>query len=167
MSEPRSRVMDDDIISQVPHVLAAIQSDTDAIGFQLASERKTGSLLRALAASKPRGRFLELGTGTGVGTAWLLAGMDRHSRLVSVETDPEVQRVAKRNLSHDTRVTFHLGDGPPFRRYLIADAETSVGRSALHKTYRSIQQARHPGIRLHTSTARLRVGRANTVFDEQ
>jgi hypothetical protein len=53
MSEPTSRMMDDDSISHVPHALAAIQSDTAAIGFQLASEPKTGSLLRALAASKP------------------------------------------------------------------------------------------------------------------
>jgi predicted O-methyltransferase YrrM len=94
MSEPTSRIMDDGSISHVPHALAAIQSDTPAIGFQLASEPTTGSLLRALAASKPGGRFLELGTGTGVGTAWLLAGMDRHSRLVSVDTDPEVQNIA-------------------------------------------------------------------------
>jgi predicted O-methyltransferase YrrM len=98
MSQPKSDAMDDDRINHVPHVLAAIQTDTDEIGFQLASERKTGSLLRALAASKPGGRFLELGTGTGVGTAWLLAGMDQHSRLVSVDIDPKVQGVAKRNL---------------------------------------------------------------------
>jgi predicted O-methyltransferase YrrM len=108
------RIMDDDRISHVPHVLAAIQTDTDELGFRLASEPKTGSLLRVLAASKPGGRFLELGTGTGVGTAWLLAGMDRHSRLVSVDTDPKVQTVAKRNLSQDTRVTFHLEDGAAF-----------------------------------------------------
>jgi len=114
MSEPKPSGLDDDRISHVPHVLAAIQSDTDEIGFQLASERKIGSLLRALAASKPGGRFLELGTGTGVGTAWLLAGMDRDSRLVSVDTDHDVQNVAKRNLSHDTRVIFHLGDGATF-----------------------------------------------------
>ena len=91
MSEPKFGFMDDDSISDVPEVLAAIHVDTDALGFQLASEPKTGSLLRALAASKPGGRFLELGTGTGVGTAWLLAGMDRHSRLVSVDTDAKVQ----------------------------------------------------------------------------
>ena len=56
MSEPTSRIMDDDSIRHVPTVLAAIQSDTAAIGFQLASEPKTGSLLRALAASNPIGR---------------------------------------------------------------------------------------------------------------
>ena len=114
MSEPKSHIMDDDSISHVPHGLAAIQSDTDEIGFRLASERKTGSLLRALAASKPGGRFLELGTGTGVGTAWLLAGMDHNSRLVSVDMDPNVQDVAKRHLGKDTRVTFHLGDAAAF-----------------------------------------------------
>ena len=111
MSELQFRLMDDDSISHVPPVLAAIESDTDQIGFRLASERRTGSLLRALAASKPGGRFLELGTGTGVGTAWLLAGMDQHARLVSVDSDSDVQNVAKRNLGHDSRVTFHLGDG--------------------------------------------------------
>jgi predicted O-methyltransferase YrrM len=113
-SEEQGVFMNDDNITDAPRVLPAIQSDTDGIGFQLASEPKTGSLLRALAASKPRGRFLELGTGTGVGTAWLLAGMDRDSRLVSIDTDPKVQNVAKRNLGHDSRVTFHLGDAAAF-----------------------------------------------------
>ena len=106
--------MDDVSINDVPSALEAIQSDTEQIGFALASESKTGSLLRTLAASKPGGRFLELGTGTGVGTAWLLAGMDAASRLVSVDTDPTVQAVAKRHLGHDPRVTFHVGDGAAF-----------------------------------------------------
>jgi predicted O-methyltransferase YrrM len=101
--------MDD--VSKTPAALRAIQAETERIGFALASEPKTGSLLRTLAASKPSGRFLELGTGTGVGTAWLLAGMDAASRLVSVDTDPAVQEVAKRHLGHDPRVSFHLGDG--------------------------------------------------------
>lgn len=106
--------MDDNSINSIPAAVTAIQSDTDRIGFKLASEPKTGSLLRVLAASKPGGSFLELGTGTGVGTAWLLAGMDRRSRLLSVDTDSNVQNVAKQNLGQDARVTFHLGDGAAF-----------------------------------------------------
>ena len=54
----------------------------------MASEPKTGALLAALAASKPGGRLLELGTGTGLGTAWLLSGMDADSHLDTVDTDP-------------------------------------------------------------------------------
>ena len=40
-------------------------SETHALGFNMASEPKVGALLAALAASKPGGRFLELGTGNG------------------------------------------------------------------------------------------------------
>ena len=80
----------------------------------MASEPRTGSLLRTLAASKPGGRFLELGTGTGIGTAWLLAGMDSGSCLDSVDTDGTAQEIARHHLGHDTRVTFHIADGAVF-----------------------------------------------------
>jgi SAM-dependent methyltransferase len=106
--------MDDQDITQIPGLLDPILRDTEAIGFTLASEPKTGSLLRTLAASKPGRRFLELGTGTGVGTTWLLAGMDAGSRLISVDSDAKVLEVARRHLGHDARVTFHLADGAAF-----------------------------------------------------
>ena len=106
--------MNDREIPDRPPALDAILRDTGAAGFTMASEPQTGSLLRALAASKPGGRFLELGTGTGVGTAWLLAGMDAHSQLDSVDTDPHVVEIPRRHLGHDARVTFHLADGAAF-----------------------------------------------------
>ncbi|WP_223295389.1 O-methyltransferase [Granulicella mallensis] len=70
-----------------------------------------GTLLRTLAASKPAGRFLELGTGTGIATAWLLAGMDAASTLVSVDTDATVQAVAQAVLGNDPRLKLLLSDG--------------------------------------------------------
>ena len=106
--------MHDCEILPLPRALEAIRADTARIGFTLASEPKTGALLRALAASKPGGRLLELGTGTGVGTAWLLDGMDADSRLISVDSDPLAQAVAARHLGDDPRVTFHAGDGGAF-----------------------------------------------------
>src|SRR2546422_7006478 len=102
--------MDDHEIRQVPAVVDAIRRDTRQLGFTMASEPQTGSLLRTLAASKPSGRFLELGTGTGVGTAWLLAGMDERSRLDSVGNDARGVEVARRHLGPDPRVTVHLPD---------------------------------------------------------
>lgn len=102
--------MNDDAVANVPQVLDAIANDTRALGFAMASEPRTGALLRTLAASKPRGRILELGTGTGYGTAWLLAGMDRHSSLVSIDSDSRVSAVAQRHLGRDPRVTFLQAD---------------------------------------------------------
>ena len=95
-------------------MLGAIRADTERLGFTMASEPQTDSLLRTLAASKVGGRFLELGTGTGVGTAWLLAGMDQESRLDSVENDAKVLEIARCHLGHDPRVTFHLTDAALF-----------------------------------------------------
>jgi predicted O-methyltransferase YrrM len=126
--------MNDHEITRIPAALDAILRDTEAVGFTLASEPKTGALLRALAASKPGGRFLELGTGTGVGTAWLLAGMDAGSRLTSVDSDPKVLGIARRHLGRDPRVAFHLADGAAFlersarERFDLIYADTWPGK---------------------------------------
>ncbi|MFF7985967.1 O-methyltransferase [Streptomyces sp. NPDC007901] len=61
----------------------------------MSSEDRTGSFLAALSAARPAGRILELGTGAGEGTAWLLSGMDPASRLTTVELDPGIQAVAR------------------------------------------------------------------------
>jgi predicted O-methyltransferase YrrM len=97
-----------------PAVVSAIQQDTTAAGFPMASEPLTGSLLRTLAATKPAGAFLELGTGTGLSTAWILAGMDQNSRLTTMDNDEAVLALAKRHLGHDSRVSFYIGDGAAF-----------------------------------------------------
>ena len=108
--------MNDSEFLRAPASVADILADSEAIGFTMASEPKVGALLAVLAASKPGGRFLELGTGTGHGTAWLLAGMDATSTLETVDSDPTVVTVAQRRLGSDSRVTFHVMDGAEYLR---------------------------------------------------
>jgi predicted O-methyltransferase YrrM len=122
MLEVTQTTLDDHEIIRKPNALHAILAETDALKFGMASEPRVGALLATLAASKPGGRFLELGTGTGHGTAWLLSGMDRTSSLESVETDPTVVAVAQRHLGSDTRVTFHVMDGAEFIRRAAREA---------------------------------------------
>jgi predicted O-methyltransferase YrrM len=78
-------------------------------------------MLRALAASKPGGRVLELGTGTGLSAAWLLAGMDAAATLDTIDVDPAVAAVARRHLGRDPRVQFHVGDAIEFLRARAAE----------------------------------------------
>jgi predicted O-methyltransferase YrrM len=106
--------MDDSAFLRTPDAIPAILADTAALGFTMASEPKVGALLALLAASKPGGRCLELGTGTGHGTAWLLSGMDAGSTLDTVDTDPDTVAIARRHLGSDPRVTFHVIDGGEF-----------------------------------------------------
>jgi predicted O-methyltransferase YrrM len=96
---------------KLPSRLPQLMSETAHINFTMASDLLTGCLLRTLAATKPAGAFLELGTGTGIATAWLLDGMDERSHLISVEIDEVVLKVAKEFLGDDPRAGFFQADG--------------------------------------------------------
>lgn len=106
--------MEDAQFKRRPKAASDILAETAAMGFGMASEPKVGAFLAALAASKPGGRVLELGTGTGHGTAWLLAGMDAGATLDTVDNDAAVVAVARRHLGGDRRVAFHVIDGAAF-----------------------------------------------------
>ena len=106
--------MDENWNIHFPKQLSKILRETEAAGFRMASDERTGSLLRTLAGSKPKGALLELGTGTGVGTSWLLSGMDASSTLDTVDNDKAVVDIARRYLGHDSRVCFHVADGATF-----------------------------------------------------
>ncbi len=105
-----------------PAALAEILRESERVGFASGSDELTGRLLRSLAASKPAGRLLELGTGAGAATAWILDGMDQSARLESVDVDDKVQSIARCVLSGDSRCGFLLRDAASF----LADAPRGV-----------------------------------------
>ncbi len=106
--------MNDLLYIHEPPVLAEILEQSRNLDFTMASEPKTGALLCVLAASKPAARLLELGTGTGVGTAWLLSGMDAASTLISVDTNFSFQSIAQGILGNDPRLSLVLEDAVDF-----------------------------------------------------
>jgi predicted O-methyltransferase YrrM len=120
-SHPAGIRMNDAVLARTPPALPAIEAESARLGFAMASEPKTGALLAALAATRPGGRLLEIGTGTGVGTAWLLSGMDASARLDTVDTDRAVVAVAQRYLGSDPRVAFRLEDGAAFLAHAEPD----------------------------------------------
>lgn len=103
-----------DSITRRPPRYERILARSEALQFSMNSDVLTGSLLRALARTKPDGSFLELGTGCGLGTCWLVDGMSSGSRLISLDTDPRAQAIAKEELEPDDRLTLLLNDGGTF-----------------------------------------------------
>jgi predicted O-methyltransferase YrrM len=97
-----------------PAALAAIERESRDLGFANASEARTGALLRVLATAKPGGWFLELGTGTGLATSWLLDGMDRESRLITIESERHLAEVADRHLGTEPRLEIRIEDALDF-----------------------------------------------------
>ena len=59
----------------------------------------TGGVLRLLAATVGARTAVELGTGAGVSTLWLLRGLAADGVLTSVDSDGEHQRLAKASLN--------------------------------------------------------------------
>ncbi len=114
---------------------------TAELQFPMASEPMVGALLRALAASKPAGRMLELGTGTGIATAWLLDGMDAHSTLTSVDIDSTVQDVADECLGADLRLTLVNADGVDYLRSQNPDTFDLVFADAMSGKYDGLEHA--------------------------
>ena len=133
--------MDDLSYIREPAALRGILERTQALNFGMASEPRTGALLRALTASKPSARLLELGTGTGIATAWLLSGMDTASTLTSVDSDAQVQAVAREILGADPRLTLINEDGAAFIRRQPEGTFDLVFADAMPGKYEALEDA--------------------------
>lgn len=95
----------------LPRDYLSIKEFTELSGFTMASDILTGSLLRTLAVSKPESKFLELGTGTGLSTSFILDGMDKNSTLISLDDNGDYLSIARRYLGYDKRLTLETIDG--------------------------------------------------------
>jgi predicted O-methyltransferase YrrM len=103
--------MTEEIHQPFPEAYDEIDKATKLSGFTMASDVLTCSLLRTLAGSKPGGKFLELGTGTGLSTSWILDGMDEASTLTSIDNDPHFLEIAQSFLGNDKRLELIHTDG--------------------------------------------------------
>ena len=109
----------------VPDLVKETKQLADAMGFpqrpegnrvgsQAASPSccidEVGSLLRILASSIVGGRIGEIGTGAGVGTAWLASGLRGGTTLVSIEIDEKLGRAVSDHFKTNPGVEIVTGD---------------------------------------------------------
>jgi len=106
--------MNDEKMIGLPPKYAEVLGASKSMGFTMCSDVLTGNLLRTLAASKPQGRLLEIGTGTGLSATWILDGMDSQSTLLSVDNNADLVAVAEKFLGSDSRLTIRVQDGAEF-----------------------------------------------------
>jgi demethylmenaquinone methyltransferase/2-methoxy-6-polyprenyl-1,4-benzoquinol methylase len=93
-------------------LISAAHDRAEAAGFTISSEPPVGALLAVLSAAvPPGGRILEIGTGAGVGLAWLVEGLRGRTdvEVHSVERDPRLGRLAAA-AEWPENVTLHDGD---------------------------------------------------------
>jgi predicted O-methyltransferase YrrM len=103
--------MNDSPIPDKPKIHSALEAKSREIGFTMASDLYTGSLLKTLVTSKPQSNLLELGTGTGLSLSWMIDGMDENSTLTTVDNDPKLSEMARHFFGEDKRVHIVCADG--------------------------------------------------------
>jgi demethylmenaquinone methyltransferase/2-methoxy-6-polyprenyl-1,4-benzoquinol methylase len=99
--------------AELPELVVEAYVRSEASGFRYSCETEVGRLLAALAAAvPPEGRILELGTGVGVGLAWLLHGLGNRTdvEVVTVELDDDIQEIAT-STPWPPFIRFERGDG--------------------------------------------------------
>lgn len=111
--------MTEEIKQQIPRFYDNIAKETKECGFTMASDILTCSLLRTLATSKPNGKFLELGTGTGLSTSWILDGMDSNSSIITFDNNQKLLAIANKYLGNDRRLRLIHSDGESWIRNSI------------------------------------------------
>ena len=100
-----------EINQSLPSAYRDIERATISSGFTMPSDIMTCTMLRTLASSKPKGKFLELGTGSGLATSWILDGMDPSSTLISIDHDESLLNIARSYLGTDKRLQLIVSDG--------------------------------------------------------
>jgi predicted O-methyltransferase YrrM len=102
--------------AEVPDLVAATLDLSRQRGFITSIRHETGRLLAALAASRT-GTLAELGTGCGVGSAWLSSGASAQARVVSAELDPALAEDVQRIFADVDNVEVIAGDWSTLEEY--------------------------------------------------
>jgi predicted O-methyltransferase YrrM len=105
------------------------------LGFERSCSEEAGRLLHVLASQRGRTRVAEIGTGCGVGSAWILAGLAPGVTFVTVELDEQRAAAAAELLAEDANARVLRGD---WRELLPGEAPFDLlfadgGRSKEHE----------------------------------
>lgn len=82
----------------------------ERLGFVASCRPEVGRLLHVLAAERGRSRVAEIGTGCGVGTAWIASALAPAVPLVTAEIDPALAAAAANLFRDDPNVCVLAGD---------------------------------------------------------
>lgn len=100
----------------LPPIVSSTLNLSRERGFITSTRHETGRLLAALAASRT-GTLAELGTGCGVGSAWLSSGAAHGARIVSAELDPALAEDVQKIFTDVDNVEVIAGDWSTLEQY--------------------------------------------------
>jgi predicted O-methyltransferase YrrM len=103
-------------LQKTPAQYDSLIKKSKEIGFTMPSDIYVGSLLKKLIASKPNAQVLELGTGVGLSLSWMIDGLDKDSKIISIDNDSTLINIAKSFFGDHPRVKLICEDGSSWIR---------------------------------------------------
>jgi predicted O-methyltransferase YrrM len=109
------------VMEEFPPLVARAQALARQAGFPLSRDEAgpsrpsaclpgTGRFLAVLAGGCTGGRIGELGTGAGIGTAWIASAMPADCTLITAEIDERLASIARELVAEDPRIEVITGD---------------------------------------------------------
>jgi len=95
---------------EVPPLVQRAHEVTERLGFERSCSPEVGRLLHVLAAARGRTRVAEIGTGTGVGAAWIVSALSPEVPFLTAELDEERAAAAAELFRSDEHVRVLCGD---------------------------------------------------------
>ncbi len=135
--------MNQNDITDIPKAYTQLEAKCDEIGFSMPSDVFIGTLLKSLVSSKPGAHVLELGTGMSLSLAWMLDGLDEHSRLVSIDNDPQLISIANDFFGTNSRVDLVCADGGEWIRNYTGDTFDLIFADAWPGKYSDLDETLH------------------------
>lgn len=96
--------------SYVPPRVQRAQALVQQFSFTKSSLPEVGRLLATLAAAIPQGRIGEIGTGCGVGTAWMASALGPQASIVTVDINGDYINAVRQIFADDPRIQALHGD---------------------------------------------------------
>jgi predicted O-methyltransferase YrrM len=95
---------------EVPPLVRRAHEVAERLGFERSCIPEVGRLLHVLAATRGRTRVAEIGTGTGVGAAWIVSALSPGVPFLTAELDEERAAAAVELFHEDEHVRVLVGD---------------------------------------------------------
>ena len=95
---------------QEPPLVDRAEELARELGFERSCVPEVGRLLHALAAQRGRSRVAEIGSGAGVGTAWIASALHPGVPLYTVEREPRLAAAVRGLFADDPDVYVLAGD---------------------------------------------------------
>jgi predicted O-methyltransferase YrrM len=103
--------------SYIPPQVHHAQTVAEQFAFTRSSLPEVGRLLAVLTAALPHSRIGEIGTGCGVGTAWMASALHPDATLVTIDTNADYVTAVRQIFADDPRIHILHGDWRELRAY--------------------------------------------------